>query len=50
MRLFVIDLYTGKAKHLPSEDFVEATQGLKKTETSLATTYLGEEYIVVVLK
>ena len=50
MKIFVIDLYNGKASTLPIEDFVEATNGLTKTETNIATTYRGEEYIVVVMK
>lgn len=50
MKLFVIDLYNGKALELPQEDFEDAIAGLTKTETNVATTYRGEEYIVVVMK
>lgn len=50
MKIIVIDLYNGKANTLPQEDFEEAIMGLEKTETSIATTYRGEEYIVVVMK
>ena len=49
-KIFVIDLYNGKASTLPKEDLAEATEGLIKMETNIATTYRGEEYIVVVMK
>jgi len=49
-KIFVIDLYNGKACTLPQEDFAEASNGLIKMETNVATTYRGEEYIVVVMK
>ena len=46
----IIDLYTGETEILPAEEFGPATDGLKKVETEAATTYKGEEYMVVVLK
>jgi hypothetical protein len=50
MKAILIDLYTGKAETLPQDEVSLATKGLKKVETADATTYKGEEYIVVVLK
>jgi hypothetical protein len=46
----IIDLYTGETEILPAEEFAAATEGLDSFMTEVATTYKGEEYMVVVLK
>jgi hypothetical protein len=48
--VLIIDLYTGQTDVLPAEELNAATKGLKPIETKTATTYKGEEYMVVVLK
>ena len=48
--ILIIDLYNGQTDILPPEQFEEATQGLESFMTEVATTYKGEEYMVVVLK
>ena len=48
--ILIIDLYTGQTEVLPAEELNAATKGLKPIETEAATTYKGEEYMVIVLK
>lgn len=50
IKALLIYLETGKAFELPQEELEPATQGLDKVESKAATTYKGEEYMVVVLK
>jgi hypothetical protein len=45
-----IDLFTGETDILPPEDFQDAILDCEKIETSTATTYRAEEYLVLVLK
>lgn len=47
--MLIIDLYSGEATELDEKEFQSAVKGLKKIETDAATTYKGEEYIVVLL-
>jgi len=48
--VLIIDLYTGEANILPPEEFQDAIQGTESFDTETATTYRGEEYMVVVIK
>lgn len=47
---FIIDLCSGETESLPQEEVVLATKGLRKVETQDAVTYVGEEYMVVLIK
>ena len=49
-KVIIIDLYTGQTDVLPAEELNAATKGLKPIETESATSYIREEYMVVVLK
>ena len=49
-KAYLIDKYTGEAEIIPHEEVVLAAKGLKKVETDAATTYMGEEYLIVIPK